>query len=89
MPRNASRARRDRRYIDAVTRQAEAIERDKATGRRGWYADVDEFLRPGDRVGTACVDPSCPDYGDPDFGEGTCPAEHAGPVVELQHATGR
>jgi hypothetical protein len=24
-----------------------------------------------------CFDPECPDFGDPDFGEGTCPAEHA------------
>lgn len=26
-----------------------------------------------------CRDTACPDYGDPDFGEGTCPAEHADP----------
>lgn len=24
-----------------------------------------------------CRDPHCPDFGDPSFGEGTCPAEHA------------
>jgi hypothetical protein len=26
-----------------------------------------------------CQEPTCPDYGDPDFGEATCPAEHADP----------
>jgi hypothetical protein len=24
-----------------------------------------------------CQDKDCPSYGDPDFGEGTCPADHA------------
>lgn len=24
-----------------------------------------------------CCEPTCPDFGDWDFGEGTCPAEHA------------
>lgn len=28
-------------------------------------------------LGLRCREPSCPDYGDADFGEGTCPAEHA------------
>lgn len=38
---------------------------------------------PGDSSETGtntdirCREPGCPDYGDPDFGEGTCPAEHA------------
>lgn len=26
-----------------------------------------------------CMDPDCPDFGDYDFGEGTCPAEHVEP----------
>lgn len=26
-----------------------------------------------------CQEPTCPDFGDPDFGEGTCPSEHAHP----------
>jgi DNA-binding XRE family transcriptional regulator len=26
-----------------------------------------------------CLEPECPDFGDPDFGEATCPAEHATP----------
>lgn len=26
-----------------------------------------------------CQDPECPNYGDPDFGEATCPEEHAIP----------
>ncbi len=26
-----------------------------------------------------CQDPNCPAFGDPNFGEATCPAEHAGP----------
>ena len=25
-----------------------------------------------------CTDPDCPDYGSEDFGEGTCPSDHAG-----------
>lgn len=29
---------------------------------------------------TGCQDPSCPDFGDPTFGEATCPAEHAEPT---------
>lgn len=24
-----------------------------------------------------CRDPQCPDFGDPDFGEATCPSDHA------------
>jgi len=24
-----------------------------------------------------CQEPTCPDHGDPNHGEGTCPAEHA------------
>jgi hypothetical protein len=28
-------------------------------------------------VSLRCTDPECPDYGSPDFGEGTCPQEHA------------
>jgi hypothetical protein len=26
-----------------------------------------------------CQAPTCPDFGDPDFGEGTCPSDHADP----------
>jgi hypothetical protein len=29
--------------------------------------------------GLRCQEPTCPDFGSPDFGEGTCPAEHAEP----------
>lgn len=31
-----------------------------------------------------CEEPTCPDFGDPDFGEGTCPAEHARPAGETE-----
>lgn len=31
----------------------------------------------GSNADIFCRNPSCPDYGDPNFGEGTCPAEHA------------
>jgi len=31
------------------------------------------------RTAPRCQESTCPDYGDPDFGEGTCPAEHADP----------
>ena len=33
----------------------------------------------------SCQDKDCPSFGDPDFGEGTCPADHAlreGEVME-------
>jgi hypothetical protein len=30
-------------------------------------------------VRSRCHDPACPDFGDPDFGEATCPQEHAFP----------
>lgn len=29
-----------------------------------------------------CLEPTCPDFGDPDFGEGTCPAERADPTAK-------
>jgi len=29
-----------------------------------------------------CQEPTCPDFGDPDFGEATCPAEHADPTAK-------
>lgn len=32
-----------------------------------------------------CYEPTCPDYGSWDFGEGTCPAEHAEPPAEVVH----
>jgi hypothetical protein len=28
-----------------------------------------------------CQEPSCPDFGDPHFGDGTCPSEHADPPL--------
>ncbi len=31
----------------------------------------------------ACSVTSCPNYGDPSFGEGECPADHAGPYREI------
>jgi len=31
-----------------------------------------------------CFEPSCPDFGDPNFGEGTCPSEHAVPPARRQ-----
>lgn len=30
-------------------------------------------------VDPRCMDPTCIDFGDPNFGEGTCPSEHAIP----------
>jgi hypothetical protein len=35
--------------------------------------------RRGTEHGFKCEEPTCPDFGDPDFGEGTCPAGHAEP----------
>jgi hypothetical protein len=32
-----------------------------------------------------CYEPTCPDFGSWDFGEGTCPAEHAEPPAEVVH----
>jgi hypothetical protein len=29
-----------------------------------------------------CMEPTCPDFGSYDFGEGTCPAEHAYPPAK-------
>lgn len=44
-------------------------------------------IKPGPIVGCdrwqaapRCQEPTCPDFGDPDFGEGTCPAEHTHPA---------
>jgi hypothetical protein len=73
----------------AVERQVAAVERYRADRRCNYMpADVEEFLRAGDTIGVACVEPTCPDYGDPDLGEGCCPAEHAGPVLERQERQG-
>lgn len=50
-------------------------------------------IKPGPIVGCdrwvsapRCQEPTCPDYGDPDFGEGTCPAEHAEPAAAAHRA---
>lgn len=32
-----------------------------------------------DYMDPRCMEPTCPDFGDSSFGEGTCPAEHAIP----------
>lgn len=37
----------------------------------------------------SCQDPECPDFGDPSFGEGTCPAGHASTRVQLERAVAR
>lgn len=34
-----------------------------------------------------CQVPTCPDFGDPDFGEGTCPAEHADKIKNEESST--
>lgn len=36
-----------------------------------------QVIRPLAEPDIRCFDPHCPDFGDPSFGEGTCPAEHA------------
>jgi hypothetical protein len=36
-----------------------------------------------------CQEPTCPDFGSFDFGEGTCPAEHATAPGAPAHDTGR
>jgi len=48
-------------------------------------------IKPGPMVGCAewepkprCQEPTCPDYGDPDFGEATCPTEHAEPRTDTR-----
>jgi hypothetical protein len=57
-------------------------------GRGWWYLTGDGGYRWADELNLhenyritydvpRCQNPACPDYGDPDFGEGTCPAEHA------------
>jgi hypothetical protein len=58
-------------------------------GRGWWYLTEDGGYRWADALNIQpdyrisydirCQDPTCPDFGDPDFGEGTCPAEHADP----------
>jgi hypothetical protein len=32
-------------------------------------------------AGPFCFEPTCPDFGDPNFGEGTCPESHATPAA--------
>lgn len=50
------------RYFDEIERQLKEVRA---------LVDKSSF-------GTAvkCSDPECPDFGDPSFGEGTCPADH-------------
>lgn len=50
-------------------------------GDRAWklLALATELLAKEDAERPRCMEPTCPDYGDPDFGEMTCPAEHADP----------
>jgi hypothetical protein len=51
LPRNNGKARRNRRYYDAVGRQKALVDRCYADPRRTYMpADVDEFLRPGDNA---------------------------------------
>ena len=35
----------------------------------------------GTNADVRCRCRSCPDFGDPDFGEGTCPSDHADPTI--------
>lgn len=50
-------------------------------GDRAWklLALATDLLAKEDAGRLRCQEPTCPDYGDPSFGEGTCPAEHAQP----------
>lgn len=36
-------------------------------------------FKAGTELPPRCFEPTCPDFGDPNFGEGTCPSEHAVP----------
>lgn len=51
-----------------------------------WKSDGEWHWEPDGHGGWVsaprCHEPTCPDYGSWDFGEGTCPAEHAQPRAE-------
>lgn len=55
------------RYHDAMRAEAERI-----LGRR-----LSDVRAAQDKATPRCVDPDCPNFYDPSFGEGSCPADHA------------
>ena len=67
-------------YVDQGFGEMETWDAEKRQVGRKWLLEawaVDMGCGPHDVP--HCQDPTCPDYGDPNFGEGTCPAEHADP----------
>lgn len=43
------------------------------------YCGACHAFKNDDWMAPRCMEPRCPDFGDYDFGEGTCPADHAIP----------
>lgn len=63
--------------VGANTERATSYPPVQVPENTGKHQDESEPI--GSNADIFCRDPSCPDYGDPDFGEATCPAEHADP----------
>lgn len=59
---------------DEAKWSAEAVVMLEELLHRGYQIEPPKF-----EVLAGCMWPSCENFGDPDFGEGTCPAEHADP----------
>lgn len=67
---------RRREHVDRLQRLIDACDLHRPLGPDGKHRDR-HTPTCGCTDVPRCQEPTCPDFGDPDFGEATCPAEHA------------